>query len=64
LRVRSIENTAKIEIRSDLIMNFMQAINLTELVASFKDFGFHTVTLDLEGFRSGKLNDKILLKSP
>jgi len=59
LRVRSIEDTAKIEIRADLIMNFMQAIDLALLTATFKNFGFQTVTLDLEGFRSGKLNDNV-----
>ncbi len=59
LRVRSIDDTARIEIRADLIMNFMQAIDLPELTKSFKAFGFQTVTLDLEGFRSGKLNDQI-----
>jgi pyridinium-3,5-biscarboxylic acid mononucleotide sulfurtransferase len=63
LRVRSIEDTARIEVRADLIMNFMQAINLPQLITSFKDFGFQTVTLDLEGFRSGKLNDKIFVQS-
>jgi pyridinium-3,5-biscarboxylic acid mononucleotide sulfurtransferase len=57
LRVRSLGDTAKIEIRADLIMSFMQAIDLPQLTTAFKNFGFHTVTLDLEGFRSGKLND-------
>jgi len=64
LRVRSIEDTARIEIRSDLIASFLQAIDLPLLTTSFKEFGFQTITLDLDGFRSGKLNDKILVKSP
>jgi pyridinium-3,5-biscarboxylic acid mononucleotide sulfurtransferase len=59
LRVRSMDDTAKIEIGADLIVNFMQAINLPLLTAAFKNFGFQTVTLDLEGFRSGKLNDAV-----
>jgi pyridinium-3,5-biscarboxylic acid mononucleotide sulfurtransferase len=59
LRVRSMEDTAKIEINSDLIASFVQAIDLCQLTTAFKNFGFQTVTLDLEGFRSGKLNDNI-----
>ncbi len=59
LRVRSIGDTAQIEIRADLIPSFMEAIALPQLTASFKEFGFHTVTLDLDGFRSGKLNDQL-----
>ena len=57
LRVRSISDTAQIEIRVDLIPNFLQVINLSQLTISFREFGFQTVTLDLDGFRSGKLND-------
>ncbi len=59
LRVRSVADTARIEIRADLIIDFMQKVNLSQLTTSFKNFGFQTVTLDLDGFRSGKLNDKI-----
>ena len=57
LRVRSISDTAQIEIRVDLIPNFLQVMNLSQLTISFREFGFQTVTLDLDGFRSGKLND-------
>jgi len=57
LRVRSISDTAQIEIRADLIPNFLQVMNLSQLTISFREFGFQTVTLDLDGFRSGKLND-------
>jgi len=56
LRVRSQEDTAKIELPADLIQDFVQKVNLPELVKAFQDLGFVYVTLDLEGYRSGKLN--------
>ena len=56
LRVRSQEDTAKIELPANEISNFVQQVNLPELVKKFQDLGFIYVTLDLEGYRSGKLN--------
>lgn len=56
LRVRSDAETARIELPPDEIVDFVSNIDLTELVATFQGYGFRYVTLDLEGFRSGKLN--------
>ena len=56
LRVRSQEDTAKIELPAAEITRFVQEVDLPELVTTFKDFGFVYVTLDLEGYQSGKLN--------
>lgn len=56
LRVRSQEDTAKIELPTEMITQFVQQVNLPELVKTFQDLGFVYVTLDLEGYRSGKLN--------
>ena len=56
LRVRSQEDTAKIELPAAEITRFVGEVNLPELVKTFKDLGFVYVTLDLEGYRSGKLN--------
>ncbi|WP_295622197.1 ATP-dependent sacrificial sulfur transferase LarE [Chamaesiphon sp. GL140_3_metabinner_50] len=56
IRVRSIDDTAKIELPADLIQPFVANTNLAELTAAFVSFGFVYVTLDLEGYRSGKLN--------
>jgi pyridinium-3,5-biscarboxylic acid mononucleotide sulfurtransferase len=56
IRVRSIEDTAKIELPAELIQQFIASTDLTELIAAFQSFGFVYVTLDLEGYRSGKLN--------
>ncbi len=56
LRVRSEKDTARIEILPEKIKEFVLTIDLPKLVEKFKEFGFIYVTLDLEGYRSGKLN--------
>ena len=56
VRVRSADDTARIEIPSDRLLEFMQTTPLPTLVSTFQSYGFLFVTLDLEGFQSGKLN--------
>ncbi|HZG40005.1 MAG TPA: ATP-dependent sacrificial sulfur transferase LarE [Nodosilinea sp.] len=59
LRVRSQEDTARIEIPVENIKDFVAATDLKALVKALQDYGFTYVTLDLEGFRSGKLNQDL-----
>lgn len=59
VRVRSTGDTAKIELPVDSIQQFIIENNLSDLVIAFQSFGFIYVTLDLEGYRSGKLNQVI-----
>ena len=56
MRVRSTGDTAKIELPVDLIQQFVAHVNLVKLIKALQSFGFVYVTLDLEGYRSGKLN--------
>ncbi len=56
LRVRSSGDTARIELPTEEIKEFVSKTNLDILVSQFQEYGFIYVTLDLEGFRSGKLN--------
>lgn len=56
LRVRSQGDTARIELPPEKIQNFVLNTDLKSLVSAFQGFGFIYVTLDLEGYRSGKLN--------
>ena len=54
-RVRNTGPTAKIEV---LPVDIERLVGMRELVAnSFKQIGFKYVTLDLEGYRSGSLNE-------
>lgn len=56
LRVRSEGDTARIELPPEQIKEFVLKIDLQSIVSAFQEFGFLYVTLDLEGYRSGKLN--------
>ncbi|MFO5494364.1 MAG: ATP-dependent sacrificial sulfur transferase LarE [Cuspidothrix sp.] len=56
LRVRSEDDTARIELSPDKIKDFVMTTDLPSLVSAFQNWGFIYVTLDLEGYRSGKLN--------
>ena len=56
LRVRSDGETAKIELMPEEIQKFVSKVDLPALVEAFQGFGFTYVTLDLEGYKSGKLN--------
>ena len=56
LRVRSAGDTARIELPAEDIKEFVLNTDLSQLVSALQEFGFLYVTLDLEGYRSGKLN--------
>lgn len=60
MRVRSQGDVARIELPPDQIQDFVTQTDITALVQAFQSYGFVYVTLDLEGFRSGKLNQGIL----
>ena len=55
-RVRSEGDTARIELSPDKIQDFVTTTDLPSLVSVFQNWGFIYVTVDLEGYRSGKLN--------
>ncbi len=56
LRVRSDGDTARIELPPEQIKEFVLTTDLPTIVSAFQNLGFLYVTLDLEGYRSGKLN--------
>ncbi|NER30104.1 MAG: ATP-dependent sacrificial sulfur transferase LarE, partial [Symploca sp. SIO1C4] len=56
LRVRCEGDTARIELSPGKIKEFVLTTDLEQVVAAFQELGFVYVTLDLEGYRSGKLN--------
>jgi uncharacterized protein len=64
LRVRSEGDTARIELPADSIQDFVYTTDLPTLVEKFQALGFVYVTLDLEGFRSGKLNQVLQQVKP
>jgi uncharacterized protein len=64
LRVRSEGNTARIELPPEQIQQFILHTDLPQLVSVFQKYGFLYVTLDLEGYRSGKLNQVLNEPTP
>jgi pyridinium-3,5-biscarboxylic acid mononucleotide sulfurtransferase len=56
LRVRSIGDTARIELPAESIGLFASSAELPSIVKALQELGFAFVTLDLEGFASGKMN--------
>lgn len=63
LRVRSDGDTAKIELPPEQIKEFVSRVELPGLVTAFQELGFFYVTLDLEGYQSGKLNRVVAEKT-
>ncbi|HEY9804295.1 MAG TPA: ATP-dependent sacrificial sulfur transferase LarE [Leptolyngbyaceae cyanobacterium] len=64
LRVRSEGDTARIELPPEKIKDFVLTTDLQSIVSAFQEFGFIYVTLDLEGYRSGKLNQVLTQANP
>lgn len=56
VRVRSQGDTARIELPPEQVVTFVSQTDLPALVKAFQAAGFLYVTLDLEGYVSGKLN--------
>jgi len=63
LRVRSVGDTARIELPPEQIKEFVLTTELPTLVSAFQSYGFIYVSLDLEGYRSGKLNQVLTLNT-
>lgn len=55
MRVRDHDNIARIEVEKDQFINICQFSN--KISQKLKDLGFAYVTLDLEGFRSGSMDE-------
>ena len=57
LRVRHHDTIARIEVQSEDFATLMDEDNRTRVAEYFRTIGYSYVTLDLEGFRSGSLNE-------
>ena len=60
LRVRIHGTIARIEVLPDEFEKLLQ--NRTQIVTAFKDYGFSYVTMDLQGYRTGSMNETLHLK--
>jgi uncharacterized protein len=58
-RVRAHGDVARIEVPPDHLGAFLEDPLRERLIASFKKLGFVYITLDLEGYRSGSMNEPL-----
>ncbi len=56
VRVRDIDGAAKIEVGIDEVSLFAEKKKLDELIVKLKLIGFDSITIDKDGYRSGKIN--------
>jgi len=64
LRVRyHEEKIARIELLPEDLLYILNKENIAKIKSKFKELGFCYITIDLEGFRSGSLNEILSLKT-
>jgi uncharacterized protein len=63
VRVRHHGNIARIEIPAADLVKFVQSVSNNGLVTKLKSIGYAYVTLDLEGYRAGSMNEVLGLKT-
>lgn len=59
LRVRVHNDIARIEVPAEQMETMLRDENRVAVVAALKDLGFAYVTLDLAGYRTGSMNEKL-----
>jgi uncharacterized protein len=64
LRVRFHDSVARIEVDADAMARFLDPTLRDAVVAELRRLGFGYVTLDLQGFRSGSLNEALVDPGP
>jgi pyridinium-3,5-biscarboxylic acid mononucleotide sulfurtransferase len=62
-RVRHHDRVARIEIGADEMPRALEPTVRDTIIRSFKELGYQFVTLDLQGYRLGSLNEPIRLKA-
>jgi uncharacterized protein len=62
-RVRHHDTVARIELGQDELSRALEPAVRDRLVSGFKDIGYKFVTLDLQGYRLGSLNESIPLRA-
>ncbi len=58
-RVRHHDTIARIEVKPEDISKITSEKNRTAIVAKLKELGFKYITIDLQGFRTGSLNESL-----
>ncbi len=58
VRVRNYDNTARIEVEREYLGKLMERLN-NKIIGKLKGLGFKYITVDLEGYRTGSMNELI-----
>ena len=64
IRARHEKDSIRIEVSPSQIKLFTDDILRTKVLARMKELGYHYVSLDLEGYRQGSLNEALVGKIP
>ena len=56
VRVRDLDGTAKIEVEPDNVLLIYNKNYLEQIIKKLQMIGFSSVTIDPDGYRSGKMN--------
>jgi pyridinium-3,5-biscarboxylic acid mononucleotide sulfurtransferase len=64
IRARHEKNSIRIEVSPSQIKLFTDDILRTKVLARMKELGYHYISLDLEGYRQGSLNEALGNKIP
>ena len=59
LRVRVNNDIARIEVPAEQVETLLRDENRTSIVDALKELGFAYVTLDLAGYRTGSMDEKL-----
>ena len=59
VRVRIHGNIARIEVLPEEIIRIVEEENRIRIAEEFKKYGFDYVTLDLQGYRTGSMNETL-----
>jgi uncharacterized protein len=59
VRVRIHGKMARIEVRPEEFERLLEEKNRELIVTSFKEYGFTYVTMDLQGYRTGSMNETL-----
>ena len=55
MRVRYHDTIARVEVSNEDVHNIL--LHSKDIIKRFKELGFEYITLDLEGYRTGSLNE-------
>ena len=64
VRVRHHDTIARIELHPDDFPRLLDADLRTQVIAAVRDAGYSLVTLDLQGYRTGSMNEALLRRRP